>query len=130
MFRKTVELFLKINCLHHKQYMAQGMQIVWKFFVGSTGGLNHAIRRPMLNKLTLLMAMAALLAGPVQLSARPCVLINAPSEKACQPACCANKTCCDTSHRNTGATSQPFAKNQSDQQPTATFFAIVKQPLP
>jgi len=84
----------------------------------------------MLNKLTLLMAMAALLAGPVQLSARPCVLINAPSEKACQPACCANKTCCDTSHRNTGATSQPFAKNQSDQQPTATFFAIVKQPLP
>jgi len=60
--------------------------------------------------LSLLFAMAIVLA-PARLSARPCVLINAPSEKACQPVCCANKTCCATSPKNTAPVAQPLAKS-------------------
>src|SRR5712692_6620189 len=74
--------------------------------------------------LSLLVAMTIVLA-PVGLSARPCVVINTPSEKACQPACCANKTCCETSHRRTGAPVQPFAKSGSDQQNIATLPSAV-----
>ena len=65
--------------------------------------------------LSLLLAVTIVLA-PVGLSARPCVVINTPSEKACAPACCANKTCCETSHQRTGSPVQPLAKSASDQQ--------------
>jgi hypothetical protein len=44
------------------------------------------------------------------------MLVNAPSQKACQPGCCANKTCCATSPKNTAAPSQPLAKADSGQQ--------------
>jgi hypothetical protein len=78
--------------------------------------------------LSLLLAMTIVLA-PVSLSARPCVLINAPSEKACQPACCANKACCETSPKNTSAPSQPLAKSHSvaklDAASAATLISIL-----
>src|ERR1700730_7118152 len=75
--------------------------------------------------LALLLAMAIVLA-PAGLSARPCVLINAPSEKACQPNCCANKTCCATSPKNTAPTAQPLAKSGSNQQNIVTLPAVFR----
>jgi hypothetical protein len=70
------------------------------------------------------MAMAAaLFAAPVGLAARSCILTNAPSPKACQPSCCANKTCCATSPKNTAPLSQPLAKADSGQQLSAICFA-------
>jgi hypothetical protein len=70
------------------------------------------------------MAMAAaLLMAPVGVAARSCILSNAPSQKACQPSCCANKTCCATSPKNTAPPSQPLAKADSGQQPSAICFA-------
>jgi hypothetical protein len=70
------------------------------------------------------MAIAgALFTAPVGLAARSCILTNAPSQKACQPSCCANKTCCATSPRNTAPSSQPLAKVDSGQQLTAVCFA-------
>jgi hypothetical protein len=70
------------------------------------------------------MAMAtALFTAPVGLAARSCILTNAPSQKACQSSCCANKTCCATSPKNTAAPSEPLAKADSGQQLSATCFA-------
>ncbi len=69
------------------------------------------------------MAMAAaLFTAPVGLAARSCILSNVPSQKACQPNCCANKTCCATSPKNTTSSSQPLAKADSSQQLKATGF--------
>lgn len=71
------------------------------------------------------MAMAAaLFTAPVGLAARSCILSSAPSQKACQASCCANKTCCATSPKNTAAPSQPLAKADSGQQLTAICFAV------
>jgi hypothetical protein len=63
----------------------------------------------------------ALVATPAHISARSCILANAPTQKACQPACCANKTCCETSHKNTSPPTQPLAKAGSDQGNIATL---------
>jgi hypothetical protein len=69
------------------------------------------------------MAMAAaLFTAPVGLAARSCILSSAPSQKACQASCCANKTCCATSPKNTAPLSQPLAKADSGQQLKATGF--------
>jgi len=69
------------------------------------------------------MAMAAaLFTAPASLTARSCILTNAPSQTACQSSCCANKTCCATSPRNTAPPSQPLAKADSSQQLKATGF--------
>ncbi len=73
--------------------------------------------------LSLLLVMTIILA-PVRLSARTCILSNVATEKACQPGCCPNKTCCATSSQNTTATSQPFAKNGSAPELNTTFAAI------
>jgi hypothetical protein len=69
------------------------------------------------------MAMAAaLFTASVGLAARSCILSSAPSQKACQSSCCANKTCCATSPKNTASQSQPIAKGDSSQQLKATGF--------
>jgi hypothetical protein len=78
----------------------------------------------MLSRIIISMAMAAaLFTAPVGVAARSCILTNAPSQKACQPGCCANKTCCATSPKNTAPSSQPLAKADSAQQLSATCFA-------
>jgi len=70
------------------------------------------------------MAMAAaLFTAPVGLAARSCILSSAPSQKACQASCCANKTCCATSPKNTAPLSQPLAKADSGQQLSPSCFA-------
>jgi hypothetical protein len=71
----------------------------------------------------------ALVAAPVASTARSCILVNAPSQKACQPSCCANKTCCATSSKNTAPASQPLAKADSGQQLNATYFVTATLPF-
>jgi hypothetical protein len=76
------------------------------------------------------MAMAvALFTAPAGVAARSCILVNAPSQKACQPRCCANMTCCVTSPKNTAPSSEPLAKNGSASQVTTicapTGFAVL-----
>jgi hypothetical protein len=84
----------------------------------------------MLSRIVISMATAtALFTAPVGLAARSCILNNAPSQKACQPGCCANKTCCVTSPKNTAPPSQPLAKADSGQQLSATCF-VAAVPLP
>jgi hypothetical protein len=84
----------------------------------------------MLRRIIISMAMAAaLFTAPVGVAARSCILTNAPSQKACQPSCCANKTCCATSPKNTAPSSQPLAKGDSSQQLKATGF-VTALPLP
>src|SRR6266516_1567516 len=79
----------------------------------------------MLTRIIISMAMAAaVFMAPVGLAARSCILTNAPSQKACQPSCCANKTCCATSPKNTAPESQPLAKADSGQQLNAACFAV------
>jgi len=67
---------------------------------------------------------AAVFTAPVGFAARSCILSNASSQKACQPSCCANKTCCATSPKNTAPPSQPLAKTDSSQQLNAACFAV------
>jgi hypothetical protein len=76
----------------------------------------------MLNRIMISVVMAAaLIAAPVSVSARSCILVNASSQKACQPGCCANKACCATSKKNTAPIFQPLAKSASAQQDIATL---------
>src|SRR5436190_3455441 len=68
----------------------------------------------MLGQITISLAMAvALMAAPLHVSARSCIVSDTAVNKACQPACCANKTCCATSQKTTGPVSEPLAKNGS-----------------
>ena len=84
----------------------------------------------MLSRIMISVAMAvALVAAPIASTARSCILVNAPSQKACQPSCCANKTCCATSSKNTAPASQPLAKADSGQQLSATCFATAAPPF-
>jgi len=83
-------------------------------------------RKAMLSRIMISVAMAAaLLVAPVSISARSCILLNAAAEKACQRGCCANKTCCATSQKNTVPAAQPLAKSGSDQQSVATLPSVV-----
>ncbi len=76
----------------------------------------------MLGRITISLAMAvALMATPFHVSARSCIVFDTAMNKACQPACCANKTCCATSPKNTAPASQPLAKSVSDQQNVAAL---------
>jgi hypothetical protein len=80
----------------------------------------------MLSRITIsLLIVAAFAASPVSLPARQCILSNASSEKACQPACCVNKTCCATSQKRTAPAAQPLAKSGSDQQSIATLPSVI-----
>jgi hypothetical protein len=71
-----------------------------------------------------LVAIAALLAAPINLSARSCIVSDAPIQKACQPGCCANKACCATAQKATPV-SQPFVKNNSTIEFNATCVAAL-----
>src|SRR5574338_680712 len=80
----------------------------------------------MLGKVTLSVAVGlALFAATVRLPATPCFVTNTPSEKACEPGCCANKTCCLTSHERTGPPVQPLTKSNADQQNIVAAPAVV-----
>jgi hypothetical protein len=85
----------------------------------------------MLSKISMSVTLAiALLVAPMRLSAVPCILSNAPSEKACDPGCCTNKTCCETSQKNTAPPVQPFAKSGSNKPNVATLASTVAVAVP
>lgn len=67
----------------------------------------------------------AVVIGAVRLPAAPCILSNAPTEKACMSGCCKNKSCCETSHQRTGLPVQPLSKAGSNQQNIAILPATV-----
>jgi hypothetical protein len=80
----------------------------------------------MLGKIgTSVVLATALFLGAVRLPAAPCILTNAPTEKACTMGCCKYKSCCETSDKRTGSPVQPLAKAGSDQQNIASLPAIV-----
>jgi hypothetical protein len=80
----------------------------------------------MLSKIgTSVIVATALFLGAVRLPAAPCILSNAPTEKACNMGCCSYKSCCETSHQRTGPPVQPLAKAGSDQQNIATLASTV-----
>jgi hypothetical protein len=73
---------------------------------------------------------AALFTGPAALNARSCILSSAPEQKACQPGCCANKTCCATSKEHKSNSTQPLAKADSSYKLNATSVAVPATVLP
>jgi len=84
----------------------------------------------MLSRITISLALAAaLVAAPIRVSARSCILSNASGEKACHPGCCANNACCAASSKNTAPVSQPLAKGDSAQF-NAVFAATLVTPAP
>jgi hypothetical protein len=52
------------------------------------------------------------------------MLSSAPEQKACNPGCCANKTCCATSNEHKSSSSQPLGKADSNYKPSATSIAV------
>jgi hypothetical protein len=88
----------------------------------------------MIGKITLSVAVGlALFAATVRLPASTCILSNISTQKACQPGCCANKSCCETSDERTGPPVQPLAKTSIDQQniappPSTMVVAMLSQP--
>ena len=92
----------------------------------STRGVNHATSQLMLSRITVSLTLVAMLIVASQRSASPaCILVNAPSQKACAPACCANKSCCETSQKRTGAPAQPLAASGSHQENFAMLTPVV-----
>jgi hypothetical protein len=73
---------------------------------------------------------AAVFTAPVGFTARSCILSSTPEQKACQAGCCANKTCCATSPKNTAAPSQPIAKGDSSYKLNATWIAVATAASP
>src|ERR1700731_2697690 len=68
----------------------------------------------MLSRIAIALALVvALTTAPFHVSARTCILSDSPVQKACKPGCCANKSCCATSKKNSAPISQPLAKNGS-----------------
>jgi hypothetical protein len=100
----------------------------------STRSLTCAIRASMLSRIMIsVVTTVTLMAAPLGSAARSCILVNAPSQKACQPRCCANMTCCATSAKNTAPSSQPLAKSGSASTTNAisapTGFAVLPNQL-
>ena len=88
--------------------------------------LNVLLTTVMLSKIPVSVAVGlALFSATVRLPAVPCIVTNTPSQKACQPGCCANKACCDTSQERTGLPVQPLAKVGADQQNISAITATV-----
>jgi len=66
----------------------------------------------------------AMTVAPLRMPAASCVLSNAPSREACKSKCCANKTCCAVSRKNTSAASQPLSQSVSAKQQVIGFISI------
>src|SRR5205814_4473376 len=82
------------------------------------------LRKEVISRIAVSLAVAlALFAATVRLPATACVMTNTPSPKACAPGCCANKTCCLTSHERSGPPVQRLPKASTDQQHIAAIAA-------
>src|SRR5438105_10902978 len=67
----------------------------------------------------------AMLVRPLQLPATSCILSNAPDQQGCKPNCCANKSCCAVSKKNTQPASPPLYKGGDvNQQQSIAFVSV------
>ena len=73
----------------------------------------------------LVAVLLAMVVTPLRLPAASCILSNAPSREACKMACCANKTCCAVSKKNTAPVSQPLYKSGDGNQQQMIGFVSV-----
>jgi hypothetical protein len=67
----------------------------------------------------------AMAVRPLQLPAASCILSNAPSPEGCKPHCCANKSCCADSRKNTMPVSPPLYKSGDVNQQYVIAFVSV-----
>jgi hypothetical protein len=80
----------------------------------------------MLSRTTVSLALvAALVVASERSASATCILLNAPSQKACAPACCANKSCCETSHKRAGEPAQPLTTTGSQQQNLVALTPLI-----
>jgi hypothetical protein len=79
---------------------------------------------------TALTLAAALSAAPLRVSARSCIIYDAPIQKSCHADCCANKTCCATSPKKTAPAAEPLAKSAATQDLNATSMPLVSGIVP
>lgn len=66
----------------------------------------------------------AMLVMPLQQPVASCIQSRAPSHEACKPNCCANKTCCAVSEKNTGTAAQPLSQDRAAKQHVIGFVAV------
>jgi hypothetical protein len=92
-------------------------------------GDNCAISLLMIRMTVSVAIVVGLFTATVRLPAAPCIIDNTASDKPCVPGCCANRTCCTTTHQRTGPAAQPLAKAASDQQNITTISASIPIPL-
>lgn len=71
-----------------------------------------------------LVVALSLVAAPTGLPAASCLATDRPSEMACQPGCCADKACCETSPNPTEPTAQPLARS-GHHQPRVNAIPLV-----
>lgn len=67
----------------------------------------------------------AMAVRPLQLPVASCILSNAVSQEGCKPNCCANKTCCAVSKKNTQPAAPPLYKSGDLNQQQAIAFVSV-----
>jgi hypothetical protein len=80
----------------------------------------------MFGRLTVSLALVAtLIVASARATSLACVLVNVPSHKACASACCANKSCCQTSPKRTGESTQPLAAVGSNQQNLVALAPLI-----
>src|SRR2546426_9357110 len=78
----------------------------------------------MLSKIIVSVAVTAVLfAAPLGFATRSCILSSAPTEQACKPGSCANKSCCATSSEHKSTPSHQLAKADSGYDVDAVFVA-------
>jgi hypothetical protein len=85
----------------------------------------------MLSRIAIALALViALMAAPFHVSARTCIVSDAPIQTACKPGCCANKACCATSQKNTGPISKALANGVLGSELNATCVATIIAVVP
>jgi len=88
----------------------------------------------MLSKIIVSVAVTAVLfAAPLGFATRSCILSSAPTEQACKPGSCANKTCCATSNEHKSTPAHQLAKADSGYDVNAASVAsatVIVPPSP
>lgn len=80
----------------------------------------------MFGRITVSLALfAVMFTASARSTSATCILVNSPSQKACAPACCKNKSCCETSRKRTGDPVQPFSARNSLQKDFVVLMAVV-----
>jgi len=91
----------------------------------STRGLTCDIDDSMLSRIIVSLAMTAVLfVAQAGFAAPSCILSSPPTQQACKPGSCANKTCCATSNQHKSTPAHPLAKSNSSYEVNAIPVAL------